>query len=935
MNVFELVARIFLDSKEYDEGLEGAKSKATSFKDKAGGILQSAGKAGAVAIGAITTAAAGASAGFIKATGRVAEYGDNIDKMSQKIGISSEAYQEWDAVFQHSGTSIDVLQGGMKTLRTAMDSLGQSTGESTVNQRKLEQAQSAYKNKLVAVEKAQIAYNEAVQKHGEGSTEAAKASLNLETAVNNAEVALSKVNAAAEGTKPKMSDAAAALLELGVAATDSNGNLRDEEDVFADVVTALQGMENETDRTRIASLLLGRSGTELGALLNTTAEETQAMKDRVHELGGVLSDDAVKAAAAYQDSLQDMTTAFDGLQRGMVAEFLPSVTTVMDGLTEIFSGNPDSGIALLNEGIGGFVENMMEAIPKVLEVGKGIVSALGQAILDNLPELISMGADIVIEIGTGVIGALPDLIITVIPALITAIIGIVDSLKEKLPEILDSLAVAFSGVVDMISEHLNEKNPVLGEAFDAAVEIVKTAFNGIVEFWDTTLKPALDGIWTFMTETLAPEVADVWETIIQPAITTVMDVISTTWESVLKPALEAIWTFIKDTLAPAVKTAWEDTIKPAITGVIDTVKDKWENVLKPALEKFQAFLDETLVPAVKKAWEENIQPAITTVMEKVSDVWNNILKPVFTAIRDFVVDTLAPIIKDRWENVIKPAIAGIMEHIGWVWDTILSPALSALYDFVVDKVVPAAESFGEKFEWLNDTILSPLATFLKDVFLSALRGVRNFVETYVLPTVKRIGEKLQTFHDTIISPLSDFIDDNVVPAFEGFSGVLDDLYGFLEPVGDFVQNTLIGAFEGAKAIVDTVISTIVSAIEWAQNALEKIREFREANAQAQSEYDNYVSNQVSQGTYYGPGFAKGGSLRSGSVWVGEEAPEILTVHNGIATVTPVKGSGRHTPVSSNVTFNVYAQPGQDEVAIAREVQKQFLRWDKQERAAMG
>ena len=83
-----------------------------------------------------------------------------------------------------------------------------------------------------------------------------------------------------------------------------------QEEIFDATIAGLQNVEDETERTYLAGQLLGRGATELGALLNTSAEETQAMKDRVHELGGVMSDEAVKSAAAYQDQLQDMKTAF-------------------------------------------------------------------------------------------------------------------------------------------------------------------------------------------------------------------------------------------------------------------------------------------------------------------------------------------------------------------------------------------------------------------------------------------------------------------------------------------------------------------------------------------------------------------------------------------------------------------------------------------------
>ncbi|WP_289490262.1 hypothetical protein, partial [Klebsiella pneumoniae] len=42
-----------------------------------------------------------------------------------KMGISAEAYQEWDAVLQHSGTSIEAMKPAFKNLsKLAVDNAG-------------------------------------------------------------------------------------------------------------------------------------------------------------------------------------------------------------------------------------------------------------------------------------------------------------------------------------------------------------------------------------------------------------------------------------------------------------------------------------------------------------------------------------------------------------------------------------------------------------------------------------------------------------------------------------------------------------------------------------------------------------------------------------------------------------------------------------------
>ena len=53
-------------------------------------------------------------------TNQTAEYGDNIDKMSQKLGLSTEAYQKWDYVIGLAGGDIDSMAAGFKAMTNAL-----------------------------------------------------------------------------------------------------------------------------------------------------------------------------------------------------------------------------------------------------------------------------------------------------------------------------------------------------------------------------------------------------------------------------------------------------------------------------------------------------------------------------------------------------------------------------------------------------------------------------------------------------------------------------------------------------------------------------------------------------------------------------------------------------------------------------------------------
>lgn len=361
MNLLELAVKVVMDDSEVDKGFNDVEEKASSFSDKMNKVGKGLATAGAIGAGvAVATAKLGKS--FVDNAGDVAAYGDNIDKMSQKMGISAQAYQEWDAIMQHSGTSIDALKPSMKTLANAAEK-----------------------------------GNDAFQKLGISEQEVASLS---------------------------------------------------QEDLFAKVISGLQGMEEGTERTYITSQLLGRGATELGALLNTSAEETEAMRQRVHELGGVMSDEAVKSAAAFQDQLQDMQTGFQSLSRNMMSEFLPSLTMVMGGLTDIFTGNYDEGIEKISNALSSIVDGLAQKLPDMLEVGLKIIENLAQAILQNIPVILPAMVNIVLEIAQAIIENLPTLIEVGIEIMIAITEGIVDAI----PDLIPAIVLAITTIVDKLTD---------------------------------------------------------------------------------------------------------------------------------------------------------------------------------------------------------------------------------------------------------------------------------------------------------------------------------------------------------------------------------------------------------------------------------------------------------------------------------------------------
>lgn len=410
------------------------KSAGSRFSGALGGTL----KAGIAATAAFGTAIVGAGTALTSAANGVAQYGDNIDKMSQKMGLSATAYQEWDAVMKHSGTSMETMKASMKTLANA----------ATTN--------------------------------------------------------------------------SAAFKELGISEKELQN--MSQEQLFEATISGLQNVEDTTQRTYLAGKLLGRGATELGALLNTSAEETQAMRDRVHELGGVMSDEAVKNSAAFQDSLQDLQTSFAGVKNSVMSEMLPSFTSVMDGLSMLVTGE-EGAQEKISAGIQGIVDNITTGMPKLIEgfstianaflevapeliktLGDGLVKAIPSLLptiievvgeiaknfIDLLPQLVEVGVSVILELANGIAQALPDLI----PALVDVVLNIVDTLIDNVDMLIDAAIALILGLADGLIEalpRLIERLPEIvvkivsalienaPKLLKAGIELVVTLAKGLVE----------------------------------------------------------------------------------------------------------------------------------------------------------------------------------------------------------------------------------------------------------------------------------------------------------------------------------------------------------------------------------------------------------------------------------------------------------------------
>ncbi len=119
MELFRLFGSIMINDDKAIETLKGAEENAKKSANALQDLSKKAGEMGKkVALG--VTAAVGSLGAMVF---KSIEATDRIDKMSQKLGMSTKGFQEWDYVLGQNGIEIDSLQGGIKTLTNMTDEL--------------------------------------------------------------------------------------------------------------------------------------------------------------------------------------------------------------------------------------------------------------------------------------------------------------------------------------------------------------------------------------------------------------------------------------------------------------------------------------------------------------------------------------------------------------------------------------------------------------------------------------------------------------------------------------------------------------------------------------------------------------------------------------------------------------------------------------------
>lgn len=425
------------------------------------------------------------------------------------------------------------------------------------------------------------------------------------------------------------------------------------EETWNATIAALQNVADEGERTALASELLGKGAVELAPLFNMTAEETAALKDQVYELGGVMSDDAVKAAAEYQDQLQNMQTSLKGLKNNIMSQFLPGLSSVMSGLGKLFSGN--GGLEEIRAGLADITSNLAELAPQFVELASAIVMSLLDAFGPVLPELLTGIFNFLNEALNGLVALIPSLL----PVITQAITSLMQTVFQCLPLITSSLITLITDLVTWLASGDN----------------VKTFSNGIVQLV-TALVKQIGMVLPILLPAIVSIISDVATTITTPEnIALILEAVLLVVGAVVQALANSIPEFVNyivglitniknnilqflNWISPSLAQGFSNALS-TIQSWGSNIKNYISNLISGIISGVTSFLSKL---------QTGFTSAFASVQAWVSNIVGNIQGFVSNCIS--VLSNLPSTVVSIGENLVKGLWNGISDKVDWVCEKI-------------------------------------------------------------------------------------------------------------------------------------------------------------------------------------------------------------------------------------------------------------------------
>lgn len=258
-----------------------------------------------------------------------------------------------------------------------------------------------------------------------------------------------------------MASGSDAFDKLGIAITDSDGNMRGATDVWYEAIEALGQVQNETERDQLSMELFGKSAMEMAGIVDDGGEALKALGEEAEATGNILSGEAVEDAVAFNDQMDKLKATASQAFLSAGAALADTLVPALEGLVNVIS-DVLSWFGQLDGGTQAFILTVLGLVAAISPIAGLISTITGVASALNVAMLPMIGTIGAIVLGVG--------------ALVAAGVALYqnwDTIKEKAGELWQKMKDTFESIRSTVSEKIEAAKTAVHDA----IEAIKGFFN--------------------------------------------------------------------------------------------------------------------------------------------------------------------------------------------------------------------------------------------------------------------------------------------------------------------------------------------------------------------------------------------------------------------------------------------------------------------------
>lgn len=505
--------------------------------------------------------------------------------------------------------------------------------------------------------------------------------------------------------------AKSAMEELGLAAYDAQGNARPLQDVLLDINSKVKGMSDEAKNETLSKIFDAVTLKSVPALLKNAGEAWDDLDAKLSDSTGA----AEKMAETMQDNLQGAIKQFKSALEGAQIELSDKLTPTLkefvklgtEGLSSVKKGFQDSGLDGAMQAVGDFLSDavsmIVSKIPTFVKAISDIIKALVTGINENI--------DVVVDAAVETVPILVDALVGTLPALIDGffqlVIKTVEGVSELIPQLAPQVITLVSDIVSMVASNA-------GKFADVAFQLISVTVEALLD----NLPALLDAITTLIVKTTEyvtnPEnLAKILELGARVAIafcTALMEALPQLWitvaemiETLSNNIINSDWSGIMDHISGVVLDALDDA-RESIIKWFDLVGDDLLKYADTVTSYWSDWL-KGVKDTAKTAWD-SFSTWFLVGWSQFANAWTSTVSSAVASVVGFFdsvknkVSGLVDGARSWGSDMINNFINGIRDMIGHLGDAISSVAetISSYLHFSLPEQGPLATSD----EWMPD-----------------------------------------------------------------------------------------------------------------------------------------------------------------------------------------------------------------------------------------